>query len=386
METRREHGMGYIYQRKDGKGWRGRIQSGRKADGKIRYINFSGKTEAEVKRKIREYQKTSNPKDFVKDITVAEYIEKWMTTYKLGTLKPSSYDRLENTFLHQIKPAIGDIQLNALTSDDIQKMLTSLKSNGKSYSTIKKSYDCLNSAFKHAVIADDIPKNPMLLVKMPERKLFPQKEIRFFNPNEAKTIIEECGRKYSTGNPVYIYGDAFILMLNTGIRIGEMIGLHKSDWDRDASTLHIRRTVHFVKERDNHGNPNGGYELIANTTKTYSGDRIIQLNTNATDALTRMCSRFPQADFVLNNKYGRQVPPDRLERTFYRLLENIGIDKTGTHSLRHTFATTLFSNNVDVKTVSKILGHASVQITLNTYIHFIENLGTEAVLKLDDIF
>ena len=80
------------------------------------------------------------------------------------------------------------------------------------------------------------------------------------------------------------------------------------------------------------------------------------------------------------------VPPERLERTFYYLLKNVGIEKTGLHSLRHTFASTLFAQKVDIKTISKLLGHASIQITLDTYVHLFEDIDHDAVAQLDDLF
>ena len=79
------------------------------------------------------------------------------------------------------------------------------------------------------------------------------------------------------------------------------------------------------------------------------------------------------------------VPPERIERTFYHLLDNIGLEREGPHSLRHTFASLLFASKVDIKTVSKLLGHANTQITYNTYIHLLEDAGHSAVAVLNDI-
>lgn len=96
------------------------------------------------------------------------------------------------------------------------------------------------------------------------------------------------------------------------------------------------------------------------------------MNKNATEALQRLCDAHPNSKEIVCGAKGTVIPPERLERTFYRILKNAGLEKTGVHSLRHTFASVLFAKGVDVKTVSKLLGHASIQITLNTYIHLIE--------------
>lgn len=385
MSQKRENGTGTIYQRENGS-WVGKIYIGYKEDGKPKFKYFSGKSESEVKKKIREYNK-SGSKIEVRKISVGTYLYDWLKTYKRGTVKESSYDALEKTIRNQIVPELGMIQLQQLTSRDIQTFLTKLKEEKHySHSTIKKSYDCLNAVLKHAVIKEDIEKNPMLLVNMSDKRLFETKQIRFFTQKECALIIEESSRKYSTGKPVYVYGDAYILMLNTGIRMGEAIGLKKSDWDKSKNTLHIQRNVQSVMKRDNDGERTRGKQLVCNTTKTYSGDRLLPLNVNATEAIERLCEAHPNSEYIVCSSTGEMVPPERLERTFYRMLKNIGIEQAGTHSLRHTFASFLFAKGVDIKTVSMLLGHASIQITLNTYVHLIGKTTHTAVAKLDKLF
>lgn len=384
-DTRREKGTGNIYQREPGK-WVGRLRLGTKADGKPDMKYFSGKTEAEVKRKIREYNKALDPTQKEK-IFVSEYIDNWLKTYKIDSLKPSSYDRLESTIRTHINPALGDIQLTQLGSDDIQKLLNNLKAQGKSYSTIKKVHDCLGDVLRHAQTKDDIVKNPMMLVEMPEKKLFEQKQIRVFSKEESSAIIEECRRRYSTGRKVYAdYGEAFVLMLSTGIRVGELVGLKKTDWNRDERTIHIQRTAQFVLNRDDAGEATVGRQLILSSTKTYSGDRVIPLNRIATAALYELCEAHPESEFVVCNRDGQNISTAKIEKAFARLIKRLNMGGGTTHSLRHTFASTLFANGVDVKTVSKLLGHASIQITLNTYIHLINKVDHEAVTKLDELF
>lgn len=381
--SRRERGTGNIYQRGDK--WVGRLdvteELGRKPDGKRNIKYFSGKSEAEVKRKIREYNKEGGHIPANK-ISVSDYATNWLESYKKPALKRSSYDRLENTVNHQIKPSIGMIQLQQLTSDDIQKMLADLQKAGKSYSSIKKAHDCIGAITHHALIAGDIEKDPMILVTMPNKGQFDTKEIRIFSQNEARAIVEEVGRTYSNGNPVYPYGEAYILMLNTGIREGELIALLRDDWDEKAGTIRVTRTSQSVKKRGEDGKAKG-YELITNTTKTYSGERTIHLNAAATAAVKSMVKRYPNSKYLMCNSKGDIIPPANFTRSFYRILENVGIKKTGPHALRHTFASFCFANGVDVKTVSKILGHASIQITLNTYIHLLEGTEKDAVLSLD---
>lgn len=382
--AKRDNGTGTIYQRTNGN-WVGKIYLGRDETGKEKFKYLSGKTEGEVKRKIREYNQ-SGTRIEVKKISLQDYLYNWLKTFKKGTIKESSYDTLEKTIQNQIVPYIGLIHLHQITSGDIQGLLNDLKEKGYSYSTVKKAHDCLNNMFEHATIADDVAKNPMLLVNMLAKSEFEKKEIRYFTEVECALIIEETSRQYSTGKLVYQYADVYVLMLHTGIRLGEAIGLKKTDWDKDGNTLHIQRNIQSISKRDNNGNRVKGKQLVSNTTKTYSGDRILPLNKAATEALERLCKQHPNSDYIVCSSKGEAIPPERLERTFYRILKNVGINQAGTHSLRHTFASMLFAKGTDVKTVSELLGHASIQITLNTYVHLIGNVKHNAVAKLDNVF
>ena len=382
--AKRDNGTGTIYQRANGS-WVGKIYLGRDATGKEKFKYLSGRTEGEVKRKIREFNQAGTPVNASK-ISLQEYIYGWLKTFKRGTIKDSSYDTLEKTIRNYIVPNLGSLHLQQVSSTDIQNLLHSMKGSGYSYSTVKKVHDCLNDMFEHATIADEIGKNPMQLVNMFAESEFEKKKIRYFTEEECALIIEESSRQYKTGKLVYQYADAYVLMLHTGMRLGETIGLKKTDWDKEKNTIHIQRNVQSISKRDESGERIVGKQLVFNTTKTYSGDRVIPLNKTATDAISRLCDRHPDSEYVVCSSKGEIIPPERLERTFYRLLRNVGISQSGTHSLRHTFASMLFSKGIDVKTVSELLGHASIQITLNTYIHLIGNAKHGAVSKLDDAF
>lgn len=175
--AKRDNGTGTIYQRTNGS-WVGKIYLGRDDSGKEKFKYLSGKTEGEVKRKIREYNQSGSRIE-TKKLSLQEYLYVWLRTFKRGTIKDSSYDTLEKTIRNQIVPYIGLIQLQQVTSTDIQTLLNNLKEKGYSYSTVKKAHDCLNDMFEHATIADDVSKNPMLLVNMLAKSEFEKKEIRW---------------------------------------------------------------------------------------------------------------------------------------------------------------------------------------------------------------
>ena len=389
-ESRREKGTGSVRKINDNK-YYGRLNLGKKANGKPNIKCFTGKTEADVKRQIRDFnlgRKSISPENIC-DITFEQYIKTWLKTYKYPELKRSSFDRLEKTITKHIIPNLGLLRVGKIHSDDIQLYFNKLSNqeNMLGYSSIKKIYDALNACFKHAVIRGDLLSNPMLLVKIPSKfKEANKKDIRVFTEKEVALIQEELNRKYNDGKNVYLYGEAYTIILNTGLRMGELLGLKWEDYDEENKQIHVRRNIQVIKKRDQNGDLENGYELVEQSTKSYSGTRVIDLNSNANNAFQILKQKNQDKESVICNSKGKVVKPQQLERTFYRILEHIGIQQTGVHSLRHTFASTLFLHGIDIKTVSKILGHANVSVTYNIYIHIIEKQKVEAVKILDDIF
>ena len=343
---------------------------------------FSGKTQAECNQKRREWERMGGNIDTT-TATVEQYAWYWMQTFKQPTLKQSSFDRLEKTAKHQIIPILGNVKLKKLKADQIQQML-SVIAESQSYSTVKKAHDFMNGMLKHAKAAGDISSNPMDMVQMLSRAKFEKEtEHRFFTDDECRIITEECLRTYSNGEPVYPYGDAYILALHTGLRKGELTGLEWDDWNEADNYLFVRRSVQSVKKRDKNGNATKGYELVTTEPKTKNGKRKVPLNSSAIAALRRMREAHPDSKTIVCNTKGKIVPPDHLNRTLNRVLDNAGIERTGMHTFRHTFASRLFAKGADVKTVSKYLGHSSVQVTYDTYIHLIEKTDTSVVDLLD---
>lgn len=132
---RREKGTGTIYQRENGT-WIGRICIGRGRDGKIKHKCISGKTEAEVRRKIREYNRTECPLN-PQQMLLKDYLMRWLTNIKKISLKPSSYDRLESTALKQVIPRIGTFKISEIT-----------RRTSEACSAKSRTRDCLTRQWK----------------------------------------------------------------------------------------------------------------------------------------------------------------------------------------------------------------------------------------------
>ena len=375
------YGSGSIYQRSDGM-WVAKYKPNQASRTKYLYA----KTERDVRQKLRDLK---NSPDVVAstsplNVRLVDYIGRWMQTYKKPTIKQQTFDRLDSVIRNQITPFFQYRLMQDLSSDELQEFINYLIDSGLSYSVVKKSYDILNSCLQHASLKDDIPKNPMILVQGPSPSGFESKQIRALTKEEEDILFQELATTWSTGSPKYSYKDAFIVMLNTGLREGEMIALNWDDIDFKSKSMRVSKTAITVKERSSTGTLTGKcHQEIQQTPKTKSGNREIPLNIASLAALERLHEANSGSVSVLSTETKNRPMVNVLYKQLKRAAERCGIYGVTPHTLRHTFATRLFEKGANVKDVSVILGHASVNITYNTYIHVIRERKEDVVALLD---
>ena len=364
MSARRANGDGTAAaQRKDGTWYRTIV-----INGKRRYVY--GRTEAEVNKKFRNLKK-EDPEVVARSIkcmTVEEYMTSWLITYKKVELKPKSYDTLESTIQHQIVPYFKGMQFFSVTHEDIQKFINQLNDDGRSYSIIRKAYLALNGVYKYAMMKDQLLKNPCFGVKLPKKAEKNVKSIQVLSKEQIKRYCEHATERYGNGKCIYRLGYGLVLILFTGLRLGEAAGLMWDDIDFQKRTLKVQRTLEYVKNRDGDENSNH-YVLVEGTTKSKSSERTIPLNQTALSALLELKKANGGFAYVFSNAKGKPMNPRNLNRAHDCILERAGIPHIGIHALRHTFANQLFANKVDIKVISKLLGHSDVSVTVHIRNH-----------------
>ena len=382
-KVKKGHGEGSIAQREDGTWW-ARIMIGYQANGQPKRKAFYGKTEPEVRRKLREFKKNMDnlPKDAIAKMSLGSYMNNWLEVYKKPALKPTSYDRLEDQKRLYIDPTLEYVQMKNIDTDDIQKLLNTL-SKKYSHSTVKKAYMLLNACLNHAVAKKDLMYNPMAPIEVPKQKEFSKKEIVILTEAEEERFIAEATKKYSNGVDIYRIGWAYVLMLFTGLRIGELLALKFTDFSEEDKMIKISSNIVLVKNRDRkEGDPKNMY--IEQTTKTDAAQfRQIPLSKNAMEAILALKEINGSYDYICSSKNNKPVPKRAFDRAYRQICSKAGIDPVGLHSLRHTFASKLFRKGADVKTVSELLGHANTKITYNTYIHIMPEQKKSAIALLD---
>lgn len=388
-KTRKSNRSGSIYFEEKSKRWRAEIQWNDK-NGETHRKSFSSQKKTVVKNKLDAFRKEllitdGNIKS--KDITFEDYSEYWMTNIVKNKLKPSSYTRKDVTLNNQVYPYIGNIPINQITHEDIQGLVNTLSNNGLSYSTIKKAYEVVNECIKNYRIKNSIYFNPCEGVTLPSSKQRSISNITFFNDKQIELIKKEAVRQYGTGKPVYRLGHAIIVLMYTGMRIGELLALTWDDVDFDKKTISINKNAVVVKVDDD---KEVHYKLLnQNNAKTKSSDRIIPMSEIAMNSLKELKKINGDKKYIMSTQNGKQCSPRNINRMFHSILKQTGIvkedeDMCGVHSLRHTFATMLFKNGCDVKVVSEILGHSDTKITENIYIHVIQQQKVEAMKNIDN--
>ena len=383
--TRKQNGEGSVFQVSEHK-WIAKISLGTRPDGKPNIKQFSGKTEAIVKKKLKDFKKSTDfaEKHMPSNDTVRAYFSVWLREYQYNKLKPSSYDRLESTVTNHIFPHIGGMKIDKVTRDNIQSLINQLYKKEKlSYSSVKKVYVAINSCYKHAVIADAVTKNPCLGVVLPSQTER-TKQVIPLCVDDVERLKTELSKTASDGTPLYCYAYAYLLILNTGLRMGEALSLCWGDIDFENKIITVTKNNVLKKKRDSDGDKVGGYELqTQNSTKTSSGNRVIPINRSAEEALFAL--RIGNTtSYVITNSRHHQVLPSNFERSFHTVLKNAQIDGDySIHALRHTFASMFFSKGVDVKIVGKLLGHSTVKITYDIYVHLFEKDISRVTSVLD---
>ena len=379
-KKRRKKGAGSIMRKANG------TYLGRIAISGYEPFSCTGATKKEVERKLEEFKIRTLKKEVIpQKIFVNTCIEKWMETVKRPSLKAASFDRLERTYLTQIKDSrVGRCQLGNITSMDVQGLINE-KSRTLSYSSLKKIYELLNGCFEYAVICREMDFNPVRAVQMPKKENLNKKEKQMgvFSKEELTRIENVAAITYQSGEVRYRHTWFFLLLANTGLRAGEAIALRWDNIDLDKGFIHVKQNASVVKCRDGKENK---YQVVITTVKTKTGNRIVPCNEKALQALRALQdyqkSHHIHSDYVDCNDKGELLSQQTLPKILKAILKAADVPYRSVHSFRHTFATNLIQAGVDVKVVSQLLGHSSVKITYDTYVHMGVDRAIEAVKRI----
>lgn len=376
MKAKRGQGEGTISKRKDGR-WEARIT----LEGGKRKC-FYGASRAEVREKLVAAQRARDqgvPIIADERTTLAVFTAQWLEAKQPPNLEPKTHRRYSELLTLHVLPDLGALPLTRITPQQVQALYAH-KRMQLSSTTVRKIHMVLHALLASAVRLDLVTRNITELVDKPRNA-----------PAEIHPLTREETLVFLAAASGHRLEALFVLAVTTGMRQGELLGLHWRDVDLTDGSLQVR----LVQQRVNG-------ETIYKKPKTPRSRRRIALTPTAVEALRRHRSRQhterlrlgdawaegqrdEHRDLVFTNPVGQPNSADNVFDEFQRLLKQAGLRAVRFHDLRHTAATLLLGARVNPKIVSEMLGHATVAITLDTYSHVLPDMQQDAAAVLEQL-
>ncbi|MBR6051628.1 MAG: site-specific integrase [Clostridia bacterium] len=350
-----------IHKRKDGR-WEGRQEVGRKPDGTIRYRSVYGKTCAEVKEKIMSMSAAGSPipHHITREKTFGDVVALWLQNSQVKN-KGGTVNKYQNLIDDHIMPTLGGMKLADIDAITVNLFLQQKLENGRldgtgglSPSYVRSIMIIISSTINYAVKEKFCePLNSPIL-----KPAVVNPEIEVLTLDDQRKL-EELLQPWE--NPTDL---GIVISLYTGLRIGEICALSWDDIDFPRRIIKVRHTVARVKSNSDNG-PSS--VLIIDKPKTKASAREIPISDDLTDTLMKS-RKTSSSEYVVSTAKGF-VSPRTFDYRYHKVIASAGVPDKNYHALRHTFATRCIEAGVDVKSLSEILGHSNVSITLNTYVH-----------------
>lgn len=337
-----------IYKRKDGR-WEGRFKSGYNADGKARYRSVYGKTYTEVRIKLSSLKAESKQYGAVCRLTVKELFEEWMSAISFK-VKKSTYANYRMKADVHILPVFGKVQYEKLTAKMLHDFIAQKLRSGLSAKYVSDIVIVLKSMAKYTSRLRNL-RNPFDGVILPKSNT--KKEPQLFSEVQQERLVRHLIHNQDSTKL------CILLSFYTGLRIGELCALRWSDIDFEKNILTVRRTVQRIRT----GNST---KLHVDVPKSRSSQRSIPIP----DFLMKQLRKFRSSGecYILSGSI-KVTDPRTMQYRFKAILRKAGLPSINFHALRHMFATNCIRLGFDVKTLSELLGHSSVETTLNRYVH-----------------
>lgn len=368
-----------VFHRKDGR-YEARYIKGRRTDGKPVYGFCYGRTYNEAKEKAdraREEIARKGEPHHSRGRNLSCFCDDWLAANSTR-LKPSSAAKYRADMENHIKPYFGDKMPWEIQTEEIngftQMMLTE---KGLSPKTVRSILTLFHTVFSY--------------MRKRSGEELPQLEISYPKNNRKSTRIldkkEEAALALLLAREMDYCKFGVYLALRTGMRIGEICALRWRDISFQAATISVRHTVQRLPRRETDllafQKDGSRTALVVGDPKSESSRRVLPLMPDIADLCQQFCPEDQDA-FLLTGT-ARCMDPRKLQRHLKRYLEECGIPEAHFHTLRHTFATRCVEAGFDVKTLSEILGHSNIGITMNLYVHPDLDLKRENMSRLKPV-
>lgn len=375
---------------------------GKKSDGTPIKKQFYGTGKADAEEKANKFIndiKNGFSEDYDK-LDINGLVETWLYNIKAkdSDFKPASFAKYEGIYRNYIKDSdIGFILVFNCKTINIQKYYNKLSKKGKTESQINNLNKVLKGAFDYAIQEGYALKNPCAYTSIPKQEkndfdeTSDENNIEIFNNDEIDKIIDLCYKQIDNGNTDYLYY-MILLELGSGLRQGELLGLQNQNID---DTIRVKKSLNKVKKFKDKKFDSYEFKLI--TPKTTNSIRtidlpehIIKLISNFKDIQKTKWKQnnlqFKEDSLLFTTSTCNIIDGTNLLKRWKSFLANNNIRYLKWHSLRHSYASLLFQNGADIKTVQELLGHADINTTSQIYVHVFPETKKKAVELIDSLF
>lgn len=361
--TRRGNSEGSIYQRSSDDRWLGAATVGLDPAGRPIRRTVSAKTRAEVVRKLKVLSREIDDGLVTAERapTLEVLFERWFVDVMAREVVRSTIDNYRSIVKFHILPTLGRKKVDELTVAEVDQLLAAKIAAGLSPSTVHRIRAVLSQCLDQGIRWGVAQRNVARLSRSP--KLI-RPEGRTLSPEQARGLLASLRGHRNEA--------LYTLMLSTGMRRGEALGLKWGDVDLEGGVVRIRRSL----KRE------GGHIVTADT-KTLKSRRAVNLPEPVVELLTRhrdqqekqrvdLRAAWVETGFVFTSSIGTPIDPRNLYRDFQKVCENAGLSHWHPHELRHSAASLMLANGVKLQVVSQVLGHSSIRMTADVYGHILD--------------
>lgn len=370
----RGQGEGSIRQRKDGT-WEARYSLGVDADGKRIRKSIYGQSRSEVAKKLNQVLNQVHTNTFIEPskITVKEWIYIWLKDYKKASVSATTYNSYKRQLELYIIPHLGHICLKDLRPEQVQATFNKMKD--LSDRNIKYTRTVFNMAMKRAKINKLIYDNPCEYIDLPKGK----------PPQKKKVFTEKEQIKFLNAIDGHMYEVAFLVLISTGMRVGELLGLTWDNIDFEEYTITIDKALSRAKgELFTEPKTDTSYRVIP--VLPVIMDRIRKHKVEQNKIKLQVGKDYNPHNLVFTNSFGAPVAFRTFSRSLERVLKDNDLPILSPHELRHTFATRGLEAGMDMKELQELLGHSSMKLTSDLYTHVLIKQKRKAIDKTSHLF
>lgn len=342
--------MENITKRKDGR-FMGRFIVGYDDSGKTLYQYVYGKTYDEAQEKVMIGRAIESRFLSGKSVSVKKAYAEWLNAVA-NRVKESTLANYKMKFEKHILPVFGDMLVAELPPKIINDFICKKLTNGLSASYVRDIFVVFKTMLKYAQEVYNF-KLSLKNIVLPKCE---KKEVKKISDTEQNMLVMHLKQNMS------LTSFGIIISLLMGLRIGELCGLRWSDVDFKNNILHINKTVQRITL------PNGSRKtkVIISSPKSETSRRVISIP----DCLIKYFEKFrSNENYYILSDCERPIEPRTMQYRYKKILQAANVSNHNYHQLRHTFATNCIQNGFDIKTLSNVLGHSNVSLTLSRYIH-----------------